>query len=125
MAIGDLYYVYSPEDDIKSQLALSAFSKALQAKELLGVARFCRTAATKAPSLIALFPYETPAGQHILQYARLPYAEDYRRYEFPSLTKVVSVTGKLLTEHSMLPTEQQQAAMDDFVDAADLDAGRE
>lgn len=50
----------------------------------------------------------------------MPYAEDLRQLDFPSLTTVTTTNGKILTEHPNLPTPKQQQAMDQFVEDMDL-----
>lgn len=50
----------------------------------------------------------------------LPYAEDVRSYQFPPLDKVVTVTGGVLTKHRLLPTDDLNKAMSDYVDAMDI-----
>lgn len=54
------------------------------------------------------------------QLKQMPFAEDIRQLDFPSLTTVTTAHGKVLTEHSNLPTLAQQEAMDAFVDDMDL-----
>lgn len=56
--------------------------------------------------------------------AQVPFAEDIRRYSFPSLDRYVSKKGEVLTEHPYIPTSEMGAAMDSWVDSMDLtDAG--
>ena len=50
----------------------------------------------------------------------LPFAEDVRQYRFPPLDKIVTVSGKTLTQHRNLPSDDLQSAMDAFVDKMDL-----
>lgn len=50
----------------------------------------------------------------------LPFAEDLRSYQFPPLDKVLTVTGNIIKEHRLLPSEDLKQAMSDFVDAMDL-----
>jgi ATP-dependent DNA helicase 2 subunit 2 len=50
----------------------------------------------------------------------MPFADDTRRYTFASLNKLISKTGEEITKHPYIPTDSQQAAMDNFVDAMDL-----
>ena len=50
----------------------------------------------------------------------MPFADDVRKYTFPSLSKLINKNGEVVTEHPYLPTEEQQDAMDEFVDAMDL-----
>jgi hypothetical protein len=51
---------------------------------------------------------------------QMPFADDVRKYTFPSLTTLVNKNGQPVTKHPYLPTEEQQSAMDSFVDAMDL-----
>ena len=50
----------------------------------------------------------------------MPFADDVRKYTFPSLDKLINKSGEIVTEHPYIPTQEQQDAMDDFVDAMDL-----
>jgi len=50
----------------------------------------------------------------------LPFAEDVRSYQFPPLDKVLTVTGSIIKEHRLLPSDDLKQAMSDFVDAMDL-----
>jgi len=50
----------------------------------------------------------------------MPFADDVRKYTFASLENLVSKTGQVITSHPYIPTDEQLAAMDKFVDAMDL-----
>jgi ATP-dependent DNA helicase 2 subunit 2 len=50
----------------------------------------------------------------------MPFADDVRKYTFPSLVNLVSKKGEVVTKHPYIPTDEQLAAMDKFVDALDL-----
>ena len=50
----------------------------------------------------------------------MPFADDVRRYTFPSLDRLINKKGEVVTNHPYLPTEDQMAAMESFVDAMDL-----
>lgn len=50
----------------------------------------------------------------------MPFAEDVRQLTFPSLYNFRLTSGKEVKEHKFLPTQVQQNAMDDLVDAMDL-----
>lgn len=52
---------------------------------------------------------------------QLPFAEDERTFRFPSLTTIKTNTGKILTEHPLLPTKEQSLLMDELVLGMDLD----
>lgn len=54
----------------------------------------------------------------------MPFADDVRKYTFASLDNLISNKGEKITKHPYIPTDEQQNAMDAFVDAMDLmDAG--
>lgn len=54
----------------------------------------------------------------------MPFAEDLRRFTFPSLETIKDKNGKPREKHALLPTPSMQNAMDDLVKAYDLsDAG--
>jgi ATP-dependent DNA helicase 2 subunit 2 len=50
----------------------------------------------------------------------MPFADDVRKYTFPSLQTLYNKAGEEVVAHPYLPTEGQQDAMDKFVDAMDL-----
>jgi ATP-dependent DNA helicase 2 subunit 2 len=50
----------------------------------------------------------------------MPFADDVRKYTFASLDNIVSKKGEIITSHPYIPTEDQLAMMDEFVDALDL-----
>jgi ATP-dependent DNA helicase 2 subunit 2 len=50
----------------------------------------------------------------------MPFADDVRKYTFASLDNLVSKKGEIITNHPFIPTEDQLATMDEFVDALDL-----
>jgi ATP-dependent DNA helicase 2 subunit 2 len=52
---------------------------------------------------------------------QLPFAEDEHNFWFPSLTTYKTSAGKFITEHPLLPTDEQCELMDELVDALDLD----
>ena len=51
---------------------------------------------------------------------QLPFAEDVRSYRFPPLDKVITVSGKIVTEHRNLPSGKLQEAMSNYVDSMEL-----
>lgn len=51
---------------------------------------------------------------------QVPFADDVRRYTFPSLDKLINKRGEIVTEHPYIPTDEQIDAMATFVDAMDL-----
>jgi ATP-dependent DNA helicase 2 subunit 2 len=55
-----------------------------------------------------------------LLWVQMPFADDVRKYTFASLDNLVNKKGEVVTKHPYIPTEEQQEAMDNFVDAMDL-----
>jgi ATP-dependent DNA helicase 2 subunit 2 len=55
----------------------------------------------------------------------MPFAEDERSFFFPSLNDLYSKYGKQITEHPLLPTDNQLLLMDKLVEGMDLDVYEE
>ncbi|KIR74038.1 ATP-dependent DNA helicase 2 subunit 2 [Cryptococcus deuterogattii CA1014] len=71
---------------------------------------FVTLATRKGIEVCGFFPVEN-----------LPFAEDERIFRFPSLATIKTNTGKILTEHPLLPTKEQSLLMDELVLGMDLD----
>lgn len=104
--------------DERSEVALSSFIHALYELESYAVARFVSKEG-KDPVLLLLMPSFEP-DLECLYDVPLPFAEDVRSYQFPPLDKVITVTGSTLTRHRLLPTDDLNDAISDYVDAMDL-----
>lgn len=50
----------------------------------------------------------------------MPFAEDVRALEFPSLERLFDRNGRRIFKHKYLPTDEMHEAMDSFVDSMDL-----
>ncbi|KAJ5628877.1 hypothetical protein N7490_011105 [Penicillium lividum] len=103
----------------KATLALSSLIHALWESDSYAVARLV-TKETKPPLLVLLAP-SIEADYECLLEVQLPFSEDVRSYRFPPLDKVVTVSGKIVTEHRNLPSTTLQEAMDEYVDSMELD----
>ncbi|KAF3386884.1 ATP-dependent DNA helicase II subunit 2 [Penicillium rolfsii] len=103
----------------KASLALSSLIHALWEQESYAVARL--VAKEAKPPIIVLLAPSIELDYECLIEVSLPFAEDVRSYRFPPLDKVVTVSGKIVTEHRNLPTEELQQAMSDYVDKMELD----
>lgn len=55
----------------------------------------------------------------------MPFADDVRKYTFPSLETLYNKAGEEVIGHPYLPTGAQQDAMDKFVEAMDLTSAGE
>lgn len=51
---------------------------------------------------------------------QVPFADDLRKWTFPSLERLISSKGELVSKHPYIPTNEQKEAMENLVDALDL-----
>lgn len=103
----------------KASLALSSLIHALFEQDSYAVARLVAKEG-KPPTIVLLAPSIEPDYECLIE-ATLPFAEDVRIYRFPPLDRVVTVSGKIVTEHRNLPNEDLQQAMSDYIDKMELD----
>lgn len=103
----------------KAILGLSSLIHALHELDSHAVARIVPRPGNN-PSLV-LLSYEINNEFECLYENQLPFHEDIRSYKFPPLDRILTVSGKTLHVHRNLPNENLQQAMDDVVDAMDLD----
>ena len=97
-----------PDPNVESaSVALSAFIQGLFEKESVALARYVRCANAN-PKLVALIPH-IKSNYFCLHLAHLPFAEDVRRYMFPSLEKAKQKV-----------TKEMKTAVDSFIDSHDL-----
>ena len=101
--------------DSKAALALSSLAHALFELDSCAIARLVKKDMTE-PQLNVLSPLIEADFEGLIE-NRLPYAEDVRSYRFPPLDKVLTVSGKSISEHRYLPNKQLANAMDSFVDS--------
>lgn len=102
----------------KAYMALSSFIHALYELESYAIARLVAKD-NKEPRILLLQPVIEPEFECLYD-VELPYKEDVRSYKFPPLDKVVTVSGKELTIHRNLPSDDLKDAMSDYVDSMDL-----
>ncbi|OQD87132.1 hypothetical protein PENANT_c006G03625 [Penicillium antarcticum] len=102
-----------------ASLALSSLIHALYELESFAVARLVAKE-NKPPMLILLAPSIEPDYECLLE-VQLPYAEDVRSYRFPPLDKIITVSGKVVTEHRNLPSDSLRDAVSDYVDSMELE----
>ncbi|CAK7202641.1 ATP-dependent DNA helicase yku80 [Sporothrix eucalyptigena] len=100
------------------ELAFSALVQAMVDTETCAVARLVAKD-MKDPVMLLLLP--TVTSEHVCLYdVPLPFAEDVRSYPFPPLDKVITASGTVLTKHRLLPADDLNQAMSDYVDAMDI-----
>lgn len=116
--MGDTGVIHARKFDEKSELAMSSLVWALMELESYAVARLVAKDA-KDPVLVLLAPHIEPELECLYDIP-LPFAEDLRTYQFPPLDKVVTVSGQTLVKHRLLPSDELNQAMSDYVDAMDL-----
>ncbi|KAF4438468.1 ATP-dependent DNA helicase 2 subunit 2 [Fusarium austroafricanum] len=116
--LGETCVTIARKFDAKSAIALSSLVWALSELESYAIARIV-TKDGKDPLLVLLAPGMEP-DMECLYDIPLPFAEDIRSYQFPPLDRVITVTGQTLAKHRLLPTDELNDAMSDYVDAMDL-----
>ncbi|ERT00772.1 hypothetical protein HMPREF1624_02005 [Sporothrix schenckii ATCC 58251] len=100
------------------ELAYSALVHAMVDTETCAVARLVAKD-MKEPQMLLLLP--TATKDHVCLYdVPLPFAEDVRSYPFPPLDRVITATGAVLKKHRLLPNDDLNQAMSDYVDAMDI-----
>lgn len=102
----------------KAIMALSSLIWALSELESYAIARLVPKD-DKPPLLLALAPSIENDYECLLD-IQLPFTEDVRSHKFPPLDRVVTVSGKVVTVHRNLSTDDLSSAMSDYVDAMDL-----
>ncbi|TLD23261.1 hypothetical protein PspLS_07299 [Pyricularia sp. CBS 133598] len=118
--MGESSVIFASKFNEKDELAFSALVNALYETESYGVARLVAKDG-KEPQLLLLMPH-IDTEVECLYDVPLPFAEDIRYYQFPPLDKVVTLGGQTLTKHRLLPSEDLEKAMSDYVDAMDISA---
>lgn len=116
--MGEVCVTLAAKFSEKDEIALSALINALYDTESYGVARLVAKDG-KDPQIVLLMP-EIDVDFECLYDVPLPFAEDLRHYQFPPLDKVVTLSGQTLTKHRLLPSDELEQAMSDYVDAMDL-----
>ncbi|KAH8101566.1 SPOC domain-like protein [Cristinia sonorae] len=121
-AMGDVQYIWADPNSPANQVALSSIVKAMTEKKAMAIARWVSKDGMD-PKMGVLYPIEFDSVDCFL-WVQMPFADDVRKYTFASLDNLISKKGEKITNHPYIPTEEQQRAMDNFVDAMDLmDAG--
>ncbi|PKK48560.1 hypothetical protein CI102_6263 [Trichoderma harzianum] len=116
--LGESCVTIAAKYDEKSELAFSSLVWALSELDSYAVARLVAKD-EKEPIMLLLMPHMEP--NYVCLYdVPLPFAEDIRPYQFPPLDRVVTVSGQTLTSHRLLPSDELNEAMSDYVDAMDI-----
>ncbi|KAK7717483.1 ATP-dependent DNA helicase yku80 [Diaporthe eres] len=119
LTLGETSVTVARPYDEESRLALSALIRALYESEAYAIARL--VSKDNKDAVVLLMRPSIDLNFECLYDTPLPFAEDVRSYRFPPLDKVVTITGKVLTEHPrLLPDDKLNQAMSDYVDAMDI-----
>ncbi|KAL4980359.1 SPOC like C-terminal domain-containing protein [Aspergillus desertorum] len=118
MHLSNTHVIIASRANDKASLALSSLIHALFELESYAVARLV-TKENKPPILVLLAPSIEPDYECLLE-VQLPFAEDVRAYRFPPLDHVITVSGKVVTQHRNLPNDDLLNAMDKYVDSMEL-----
>ncbi|KAK5990007.1 ATP-dependent DNA helicase II subunit 2 [Cladobotryum mycophilum] len=116
--MGEVCVTVANKKEPTSELAFASLVWALLELDNFAVARLVAKD-DKEPQLVLLIPELLPE-QPVLYDVPLPFAEDVRSYQFPALDTVITVSGQTLTKHCLLPSDELNQAMSDYVDAMDL-----
>ncbi|KAL8286523.1 hypothetical protein RQP46_004540 [Phenoliferia psychrophenolica] len=123
--LNDPLYVYAAGGYTGSQLLLSTFINAMNESGKVAIVRYIGKGMNSKgifkvpdPKIGVLFPV-TDQPEHCY-YCQLPFGEDVRSLQFPSLNNLMNRRGERLEEHKLLPTKPMNDAMASFVDAMDL-----
>ena len=118
MTMGTSNIVVAQKTNDKAVLALSSFIHALFELDSCAIARVVKKDNSE-PLLTILSPSVEKDYECLIE-NQLPFNEDVRAYRFPPIDKIVTVSGKVVTQHRNLPSQDLMQAMSDFVDAMDI-----
>ncbi|WFD31010.1 chitobiosyldiphosphodolichol beta-mannosyltransferase [Malassezia sp. CBS 17886] len=117
--LGETYYVVASSDSPRAQVALASVARAAAELHALVLCRFVGRTHTD-PKLCMLAPYRVGDAFDAFTMARVPFRDDVKRFAFPPLDRVTDKNGEKVRMHATIPTPEQQALMDRFVDSMDL-----
>lgn len=118
MLLDSANMVVGQKGNDKAALALSSLIHALHELGSVAIARLVKKDGAE-PILTILSPLANQEIECLVENV-LPFAEDIRSYRFPPLDKILTISGKELTEHRNLPSEELLSSMSDFVDSMSL-----
>ncbi|KAG8534150.1 uncharacterized protein KY384_000994 [Bacidia gigantensis] len=110
--------IIAQKTNSKAILALSSLIRALVELESYAVARLV-TKSDKEPEIKLLIPSVEHDYECLLDVS-LPFTEDVRSYKFPPLDRVITVSGKHITENRNLPNDTLKDAMSAYVDRMNI-----
>lgn len=116
--MGEVQYVWADPGSGETQIALSSIAQAMADCKVVAIARWV-SRDDMDPKMGLLIPRDLGTVDFFL-WVQMPFADDVRRYAFPSLVNLMSKKGEPIAKHPFIPTEDQMEAMNKFVDAMDL-----
>ncbi|KAH8673632.1 SPOC like C-terminal domain-containing protein [Xylariales sp. PMI_506] len=116
--MGDTCLIVAQKNNEAAALKLSSFIHSLHELESYALARLVIKDG-KDPILVLLAPH-IDVDFECLYDIPVPFAEDVRKYPFPPLDKVMTVSNNVLTKHRFLPSKDLVETMSEFVDAMDI-----
>ncbi|EHY56240.1 ATP-dependent DNA helicase yku80 [Exophiala dermatitidis] len=118
MMLDNSSMIVAQKGNDKAAIALSSLVHALYEVRSVAVGRLVKKDMTE-PIITLLSPFAEQDFECLIENI-LPFAEDVRTYRFPPLHRVLTVSGKEITEHRNLPTADLLQGMSDFVDSMSL-----
>ena len=116
--MGEVQYVWADPSSGESQVAFSSIIQAMLSRKLVAIARWV-SRDQMDPKMGLLIPRELEKVDCLL-WMQMPFADDVRKYTFPSLENLMNKKGEKVTKHPFLPNEEQMEVMEKFVDDMDL-----
>lgn len=117
-SLGEVSYVWADPGSGQSQIAISSIVQAMLDRGVVAIARYVSRDGMD-PRMGVLVPRAFEEVDCFL-WIQMPFADDVRRYTFPSLETLVNKKGEKVESHPYLPTSEQLDAMEKFVDSMDL-----
>ncbi|CCF49505.1 hypothetical protein NDA11_004215 [Ustilago hordei] len=113
-----IWYVFADHAQVKAQLQLSTLVRAMAEMDVLAVVRLVRKDGAE-PELGVIKPKVEKHNEYFF-YSKAPFREDLRRFPFPPLDRVITTDGTEIRIAPTIPDEQDQEAMDAFIDSLEL-----
>ncbi|SPC64615.1 related to ATP-dependent DNA helicase II, 80 kDa subunit [Ustilago sp. UG-2017b] len=113
-----IWYVFADHAQVKAQLQLSTLVRAMAEMDVLAVVRLVRKDGAE-PELGVIKPKVEEHNEYFF-YSKAPFREDLRRFPFPPIDRVITTDGTEIRLAPTIPDEQDQEAMDAFIDSLEL-----
>ncbi|WWD15786.1 hypothetical protein CI109_100210 [Kwoniella shandongensis] len=124
LLMGEVRFIWPDLTSPKAQIQFSSLVEGMELRGMCAVVRWVLKDRAEPSIGLCVPSMDYPGEDKRLDYmfwVKLPFAEDEHNFWFPSLTTYKTSTGKVLTEHPLLPTEEQCELMDELVLSMDLD----